>query len=385
MPAATVVAVGAARLGGAWLTQFHSNRPVMSEQLRVTLKDIAAVVGVSAVTVSLALRNHPKIPARRRETIQEAAQRMGYQPDAMAAALVHKRWQLNARPISAALAWVNHWREPQQLRGYREFELYWQGAQQAAEKLGFRLDEFIVDATLPFRRLETILQSRNIQGVLVPPHGRQALTEINGTSLSWERYAVVKFGYSVPKLPSHVVTANHVHNTMLACAEIRARGYQRIGYHCYGTPLTRGRAGFLMSQEELPPEERLPVLSLSLNSPAALPQLDAWLQAHTPDAILTEVAELPKFLAQLGVRVPQDVALASLSVLDGNVAAGIYQNSADIGRVATETLISRIFNHHTGFPALPCETLVAGRWQDGVTLPDRRLNDKPAMDSTIAG
>jgi LacI family transcriptional regulator len=350
----------------------------MSEKFRVTLKDVAAVVGVSAVTVSLALRNHPKIPARRRDAIQAAARRMGYQLDAMAAALVHKRWQSVVHPINAAVAWLNHWKDPQQLRRYREFELYWQGAKQAAEKLGFRLDEFVVDASLPFRRLETILHSRNIQGVLVPPHGGQAITEINPASLDWRRYSVVKLGYSVSALPAHIVTSNHVSGAMLAFRKIQEYGYHRIGYHGYGRPMTRSRAGFLMCQGELPLEQRLPVLALSLDSAPDLCQLDDWLQTNTPDAILTEVAELPAALEKLGVRVPRDVALASTSVLDGNVDAGIYQYSDDIGRVAVETLISFIFNHQTGFPARPCETLVEGGWRDGFMLPDRRLNDKPS-------
>lgn len=85
----------------------------MSENLQPTLKDIAREVGVSAVTVSLALRNHPRIPLARSELIQKTTRRLGYRPDPMATALINRRWQVQAHPVSAELAWLNHWREPQ--------------------------------------------------------------------------------------------------------------------------------------------------------------------------------------------------------------------------------------------------------------------------------
>src|SRR5437867_4282751 len=108
----------------------------MPDSSQVTLKKIADAVGVSAMTVSLALRNDPRIRAPRRLLIQDTARRMGYRPNAMAKALVHQRWHASDHPISAELAWINCWQEPKRLRSYREFDLCWRGATQAAEKCG---------------------------------------------------------------------------------------------------------------------------------------------------------------------------------------------------------------------------------------------------------
>ena len=71
--------------------------------------------------------------------------------------------------MHAALAWLNAWPNPQQLRSNRTFDLYWQGATQTALKLGYRLDEIILDAQMPARRLERILLSRGILGLIIPP------------------------------------------------------------------------------------------------------------------------------------------------------------------------------------------------------------------------
>src|ERR1051325_9261392 len=46
-----------------------------------TMQRIADAAGVSRMTVSLALRNHPRISAATRERIRQVAERLGYHPD----------------------------------------------------------------------------------------------------------------------------------------------------------------------------------------------------------------------------------------------------------------------------------------------------------------
>ena len=57
----------------------------------VTLKDIAEVVGCSVNTVSLALKNSPRISEATRNKVQKAAKEMNYASNNMARALVLKR------------------------------------------------------------------------------------------------------------------------------------------------------------------------------------------------------------------------------------------------------------------------------------------------------
>jgi len=355
----------------------------MDEPAQLTLKDVASAVGVSSMTVSLALRNHPKIPAERRALIQGVAQRMGYRPNAMASALVYQRKNFSNHPISAELAWLNYWKESRLLRGYKEFDLYWHGAVQAAEKCGFRLEEFVIGPQLNCSRLEKILQSRNIQGILIPPHGHAAMACPKVTDFDWSRYSVVKFGHSLQDFPAHTVTSNQKQGTMLAFSEIIRKGYQRPGYVCHRCSSTHGKAGFLMAQTGLISARRLPLLELDVHTSDCLKNLDDWIHACRPDAILTEMAEMPAMLNELDYRVPDDLGLAATSVLDGNANAGIYQNSEEVGRVAVETLISLIYQNQTGLPKFCREILVDTAWRDGGTLPGReRFSDKPSNTST---
>jgi LacI family transcriptional regulator len=61
--------------------------------IRATLRDIARRAGCHYSAVSLALREHLRIPEATRLRIQEIAHQLGYQPDAMLAALCAYRDQ----------------------------------------------------------------------------------------------------------------------------------------------------------------------------------------------------------------------------------------------------------------------------------------------------
>lgn len=135
---------------------------------------------------------------------------------------------------------------------------------------------------------------------------------------------------------------------------------------------TRFGAGFLFSQMKFSPNTRLPALAFKQERVDEDRQaLKAWLNANRPDAILTDVGELRGLLSDVGCKVPKDVGLAALSVLDGNADAGIDQNSIEIGRAAIQLLISLINHNECGIPKICREVLVEGNWVDGTTLPSR--------------
>src|SRR5688572_20238737 len=59
--------------------------------MAVTLADIARELGVSRMTVSRAINNHPLINAETRSRVLEVARRMNYQPNQHARALATNR------------------------------------------------------------------------------------------------------------------------------------------------------------------------------------------------------------------------------------------------------------------------------------------------------
>ena len=334
---------------------------------RVTLRDIAKSVGVSHVTVSLALRNSPKISELMRLKIQDVAREAGYRPDPMLSALAHYRQLRTATPVHAALAWLNFWEKPEKLRSFREFDNYWKGASAVANYCGYRLEEFPCCGMAP-KRLEQILLTRNVRGILLPPRSESP----DWRDFNWNEFSVVRFGNSAADLPFHSVTSDQVGVCTLAFNKIREKGYSRIGFVGQVQPSWRFSAGFLLAQSQLSGDLKIPPLDLpAINPSEDRKLLLAWLKKHQPDAIITVIAPLHEMLEAVGYRVPQNIGLAALSVLDGNADAGVNQNAEEIGRAAAEMLISMINNNHRGVPAIPRQLLAAGCWVDGSTLPQK--------------
>jgi len=344
---------------------------------RVTLRDIARRLEVSHTTISRALKNDLEISKEMRERVQAAAREMGYKPDPMLHALAYYRREKRQVPIAAEMAWINHWPQPEKLRSFKEFNLYWQGAFAEAERCGFRLEEFVFEKGMTLARLEKILRARNIRGILLPP--RRDLTP-DYNDFDWGDFCIVRFGYSISYPPAHLVSSDQLTDGLIAFENIWKNGYRRIGLVTSHKMHTRFGAGFMFSQLKWCPELRLPALQLKQerrDEDKVL--LKAWLKANRPDAILTDVSELRGLLQDIGCKVPQDIGLAALSVLDGNADAGINQNSYEIGRAAVQLLISLINHNERGVPKICRELLVEGQWVNGSTLP-RKSEKKSSFE-----
>jgi LacI family transcriptional regulator len=336
----------------------------------VTLRDIAKSLGISHVTVSLALRNASQISVTRRKQIQEKAREMGYRPNPMATALGQLRFATKARAVNAELAWISYREDSQNIRRFKEFDLYWKGASETAKWFGYNLEEFTCNTDFNLARVEKILLARGVHGILIPPHPK---LPSNWDSFHWEHFSVIRFGHSILKPRVHVVTSDQISNSLLAFAKIQSKGYERIGYVTSKTTSTRHKAGVLMAQSEIAHKYQVPLLIFATgeNNPENQKKLCPWLKKTKPDAILTDVAAMREMLKLAGYRVPDDIGLAVFSVLDGNADSGIYQNPEEIGKAAVEMLISLINHNHTGIPKICRELLIEGEWVDGTTLPPR--------------
>lgn len=361
----------------------------MSTQPTITLRDIAAKLKVSHTTVSLALRNSPSISEARRAEIKQVAEQMGYRPDPMLSSLVHYRTGHRSAKIRSALAWINHWEQPEKLRSFHEFDLYWRGASQVAERFGYHLDEIRWAASYTPQRMEQILQTRNIRGLLIPPHQIAP----NWGDFDWNKFSIIRFGMSVPAPDTHIVTADQQRAVLMAFRKMREYGYERIGlivsadYDSHlGGNFIGGMAaaqdllkfnyigGLAAAQDLFRFKHILPPLRTNENVYSENPTLakrllSQWLKKHKPDAILTSLISVPRMIKELGYSIPKDIAVAGTTVYDVPVDAGINQNPEAIGRTAVEMLVAQINRNERGVPESPSRTLVESSWQDGKSLP----------------
>jgi DNA-binding LacI/PurR family transcriptional regulator len=344
--------------------------------MRVTLKDIAAKVGVTKTAVSLALRDSPGVSTALREKIRRVASELGYVADPILQRLVEYRRMGETARFQSVIAWLNHWERPGQLRRYHEFEQYWLGAKLASRRLGYRLEEFIWPTDCPAKRAEQMLLDRGVLGLLIPPHK----PEVNWGDFAWGKFSLMRFGLSVRQVDSNLVTADQQRAMVMAIKKIHDQGYRRIGliYNAAHDAAIGGNyyGGFMWAGNSLGIEHPIPPLNSEMKTPRFAARtrraLNAWMKRYQPDAILTTAPETSVLLRESGWQIPRDVAVASTSPSDITVDAGIDQCPHAIGQIAAEMLVKQISLNERGEPADPCRILVESRWRDGQSLPPRR-------------
>jgi DNA-binding LacI/PurR family transcriptional regulator len=334
---------------------------------------MAARLGVSHATVSLALHNHPRISPRTRQSVSRLAGELGYRADPHLTTLMHHvrvANRMTARPLIAAFTDFPEGREPHYATAVRC------GAERAAAELGYELSVFRVHVR--DRRcgsLQRLLLSRGAQGVLVLPMRDDV--RLTGF-LDWDSFSVVAAtdGASVPEF--HRVAPDHFGNAQLLCRHLSRRGRRRIGLvtGSHTGPVTTDRfAAGVASLGMVAGRERV---SSFVHTGANRPRFRAWFARERPDALIVgNVNHADAIAAELGSRVRSRVEFA-LSDHDGATPMnGIDQCADAIGRAAVEQLHARIQRTEKGLSKSPTLTLISGRWIERCDFPTASMRSPP--------
>ncbi len=328
-----------------------------------TLAEVAAEAGVSRMTVSRVLRNSPKVLPETAARVREAIAKVGYRPDAEINRLMSYLGRHQARRgYRPTIAFIDTLGRP----GVSSAPLTLASARERAHELGYQIEEFWVGPDyLSPARLATILITRNIQAVIVPP----VPTGAQDGLLPWSRLAAVTIGFSLTSPVLDRVDQNHYHAALLALRRLEALGYRRIGM--VETTFTERflennyLAGLLVYQHALPSRRKVP--SLLVNELVKEDFL-SWLKRHKPDAVLGLDPRLPEWIRASGRRIPQDMGYARLFVKPGETErSGVLLNAAGIGRSAVDLVVGKLHRNEFGLPGEPRVTLVEGTWNPGST------------------
>lgn len=321
---------------------------------------VGRLVGVSRSAVSLALANHPSIPAPTRDRILAAARKLGYRPNPLVSALMAERGSKGKLTSTSVLAFLC----PEQVRQRPFLVRTYAHIEQRAAELGFRIETFpLRDPRMGPARLAGVLRARGIRGVLVGP------LDGSDTTLTFDvsDFAVVGLGMSVRTPTIFRVSADHFREMQLAFRHTQALGYRRIGF-AIPQPVSarledRWLAGFLLAQSQLPKGARVPPW-LPASSEELQEKLNGWLARHDIDAVINPI-ELRDFEGA-----PAHVGLVQLAVPSTSGAyAGIVQNEARIGAAALEQLVARLHHWSPGAADASSLLLVQGSWVDGASAP----------------
>ena len=354
---------------------------------RTTLADVAKKAGVHVTTVSLALRNHPRLPESTRERIKKLAEKLGYRPDPFLQALVAYRGKTTPRRNPPTLAYVTNWDTSWGWKKVTAHPDFFAGALAKANELGYNLEHFWMrEPGLTHGRFSRILEARGVNGLIIASHQREMDVALH---FNWELFSAVKIDY-FPHLPKlHNVTNNQCDIVRLAMQNVISLGYRRIGFVMH-----RGwdhsvdhlwTAGFLCEQANLSEADRIPIFLFPEPEPidawlaeskanvvAPANSFARWFKKYRPEVIISKASFVQPRLADLALRVPRDVAFVDvfLEANDGTVA-GVKQNHHTVGELAVEILAGQLHHNKYGVPEIPTTTYVEGTWIPGASCPQR--------------
>lgn len=339
------------------------------------MADIAQAVGCSTMTVSLALRESPRVSAEKRQTIREMAEKMGYRPNPLVSALMMSRRKPTRERETLALFSkfddrIESWQD------YHPFytDLY-EGIAERADELGFRVEEFATH--LPGApsgdRLTMILRTRGIRGIILFPGGG---LDRDYPECRWEHFATVAASFHARQMRVHRTATDYALGMNACLEELVRRGYRRIGFavsRVLDPEVSYAESGrYLSWREQQPTRYRVPLVPGDSIRPGK-DEFLAWFEKYKPECVLAPHANAPRWLKNAGYHVPNDVGVVAVPLRDAKNHAGLDARTHDVGRMTVSVLARELFLNHYGLPSVPEASYIAGTWRDGPTV-------RPSLD-----
>ena len=189
---------------------------------RTTLQDVARAAGVGKATVSLALRNHPRISAATRARVQAVAEQLHYRPDPVLAQIAAYRWRTREHPTDVAVGFITNLHPWTKLEAMGQLRA---AATVQGERMGYHVEHFRMEDYARPEQLARVLFHRGIRGVIIGPVMREGFVE--GFPVDGSTSVGCHVGYYQP--PINVVVPDFHHAMVRAWREAVAAGYRRIG------------------------------------------------------------------------------------------------------------------------------------------------------------
>lgn len=333
---------------------------------RVTLRQIAAQAGMHLSTVSLALRDDPKLPETTRRKLQELARKMGYVPDAAMSALCAYRNAVRPREVQSGLAYLT---DDMSRRSGFGSDVYRYARVRAAE-LGYNLIEYNLSSRgASLERFRSIWWNTGLRGVLIGPFAKP-----RDLGEDWDRWSVVAFGYSLVAQQFNRAAQHHFQNMLLHLQALRELGYRRIGL-CLSPELdnrTEGqlRAAYLLDQNTHRARGKDPVI-FTPDSVAA-EGLDHWVRTQRPDVVVGH-KEHHQMLVDQGWDIPGKLGFSLLALrryerTKNERLAGLDSRLELIAAGSVNFLVSLIHEQVYGLCHPPRYYLMSGDFIPGDSL-----------------
>lgn len=330
---------------------------------------IAREAGVSQSTVSLALRNDPRISAETKTRVQDLATRHGYRPDPALSALIAYRARTRSRRDYGKIA-VLHDMDQEENHFALALRQQLNGIREKAARLGQDIELIRVypEEKLSMQ-LGRRLYARGIRGIILLS---LRMAELR---MQWDHFSTVVIGEYFSEPPHNHV--NHHHSAVLTITyqELRKLGYRKIGFCNSRISEERKHHLYLgaylkcLHLDGLSPKSLPPFLYDDFPEWSPLP----WLDRHRFDAVMSMVPSVfMEKLKKSAYSVPTNLGLAGYSIPANDPVSpfsGCVLDYHRMGTAAVELLETMIHNGQRGVPAEieRYDVLIRGAWHAGST------------------
>ena len=332
-----------------------------------TLRTLARSLGLSRTTISDALRGSPRVKAETVQRVREAAKAAGYEHNPLTGAVMSQLRRSRGQQFRGVLAALEIVGADRGAHAERYNEAVLKGVSDRAGELGFKMERFQLGPDgMRLNRLDTILHTRNIQGlVLLPASG---LPDLSG--LSWERYTAVYADLFINHPPLHCVCMDHYRSMVMLLRELHARGYRRPGLFmeiAIDERLQyRWEGAFLAIQKYLPNITEVPALrGPTITREDFVP----WFRKYKPDVVLGHFPEAIEWMRSCGARLPKTHGFVCLNTLRTvEPCAALDFQPGQIGARAAELVIGQLLHNELGIPVQPSLTTIPALFREGPTV-----------------
>lgn len=333
----------------------------------ITYKDVAAAAGVSTFTVSQALTGKAGVSEATRARVQQAAEALGYVPNAVASLMSKNRGQGGGGRVVIAQVTTSGPATP-------ELRI----AQRCA---AVGLDGREVLAT-DFKTPQAMLRRLWAMGVhgLFLHFNRFPWSEDELLACDWSKFSVVKFGRLYPQLGFHLVRHSAFDYMRLGLRKVLGSGYRRVAvllFHSGSEQDDEARLGAVLTTRHWM-EKSGGYLEWRYWEQKDVKQPDpeclAWLREFRPNAILAFHWAMAYPLLQAGWKIPGEVAFAAvlgplIQYDELPALAGARDSTAEFGQRAIAMLAEMIARGERGLPKHSLEQVIEPVWEDGESLP----------------
>lgn len=310
---------------------------------QVTIKDIARILGISASTVSRALKDHPDINVDTKKAVNELAQKLKYQPNAVALSLKNSR----SNTIGVIIPEIVHY----------FFSSVISGIEDVASQKGFTV--IICQSNESYDRevanARTLLSHR-VDGILVSV-SKETHDFDHFMNLQEGGIPLVFFDRIAPDINADQVIIDDMEASYKATRHLIETGRKRIAHFAGPQTLIIGRdrlQGYLnaLTEAGLPIDNRL-IIEADTFEKARNAVMELIDSGNVPDGIfavndLTAIGAM-QTIQKKGFKIPDEISIVGFSdgrfsgITDPNLTS-VDQHGYEMGTTAAEMLFNRILS-----------------------------------------